>query len=82
MQKWDQKSWNVYFPIIFAYHIGGLTLIILYIPYIYAAVVAFIHFLCFIVLIILNIFIKDVEPGQGSRTKGTRVVWASNEYFT
>lgn len=75
MQKWDQKAWNVYFPIIFAFHVGAISLIILYIPYKYSAVIGFLHFLGFIVLTVLNTCIKDAEPGNGSRTKGTRVVW-------
>jgi hypothetical protein len=78
IQKWDQKAWNVYFPIIFTNHIGAIALIIVYIPYTFAVVIGFLHFLCFLVLIVLNICIKDAEPGNGSRTKGTRVVWASN----
>lgn len=75
IKKWDQKAWNVYFPIIFTNHIGAIALIIVYIPYTFAVVIGFLHFLCFLVLIILNICIKDAEPGQGSRTKGTRIVW-------
>ena len=76
-QKWDQKAWNVYFPIMFSQHVGAIALIILYIPYIFSAVIGFFHFICFLVLVILNICIKDAEPGNGSRTKGTRVVWGS-----
>jgi hypothetical protein len=68
----------VYFPIIITNHIGAIALIIVYIPYVYSAVIGFFHFLAFIALIIINICIKDAEPGNGSRTKGTRVVWGSN----
>jgi hypothetical protein len=67
----------VYFPIIFTNHIGAIALIIVYIPYIFSAVIGFLHFVCFVALIILNICIKDADPGQGSRTKGSRVVWGS-----
>ena len=67
----------MYFPIIFAYHIAAMSLIIVYVPYIFSAVIGFLHWVCFIALIILNICIKDAEPGNGSRTKGTRVVWGS-----
>ena len=59
MQKWDQKAWNVYFPILFAFHIGAISLIILYIPYIFAVVIGFLHFVCFVILVILNICVKD-----------------------
>jgi hypothetical protein len=57
-------------------------MIIIYIPYVFSAVIGFFHFACFLALIILNIFIKDAEPGNGSRTKGTRVVWGRNKYLT
>jgi hypothetical protein len=67
----------VYFPLLFALHVGAISMIILYIPLVFSAVIGFLHFVCFLVLIILNICIKDVEPGNGSRTKGTRVVWGS-----
>ena len=67
----------MYFPILFANHIAAIALIIVYVPYTFSAVIGFLHFVCFIALIILNICIKDAEPGNGSRTKGTRVVWAS-----
>ena len=43
MQKWDQKAWNVYFPIIFTNHIGAIALIIVYIPYTYAVVIGFLQ---------------------------------------
>lgn len=79
--------WDVYFPIIFSFHIGAIALIILYIPYKFAVVMAFLHFVCFIVLIILNICIRDEpenkekkegdEERKTPRTKGTRVVWLS-----
>lgn len=82
MQKWDQRAWDVYFPIIFAYHIGAISMIIVYIPYIFSAVIGFLHFAAFVALVILNIFIKDAEPGNGSRTKGSRVVWGRNHNIT
>ena len=80
MQKWDQKAWNVYFPILFTLHVGAIAPIIIYIPYVFSAVIGFFHFICFLVLLILNICIKDAEPGNGSRTKGTRVVWGRTYY--
>ncbi len=33
------------------------------------------HFVCFLGLLVVNIFIKDAEPGNGNRTKATRVFW-------
>jgi hypothetical protein len=62
----------------FSMHVGAIAMILLYIPYIYSAVIGFLHFVCFVVLIILNICIQDAEPGNGNRTKGTRVVWGRN----
>jgi hypothetical protein len=54
---------------------AGLALTLCYYPYIFAAINAYIHFAAFIALVIVNIFIKDAEPGSGNRTKATRVLW-------
>ena len=81
-QKWDQKAWDVYFPIIYANHIGAMALIIVYVPYVFSAIIGFLHFLCYIVLVVLNVCVKDVEPGSGSRTRGTRIVWGSKHVFS
>lgn len=56
------KTWNIYFPIIFSQHIGAIALIIIYIPYVYSAVIGFLHFAAFVTLIILNICVKDADP--------------------
>ena len=71
----------MYFPVIYAYHIGAMSLIIVYVPYVYSAVIGFLHFACFLALLVLNICIKDAEPNNGSRTKGTRVVWGRKPYL-
>lgn len=63
---------------IFGNHVAAVGLIILYIPYIYSAVIGFLHFAAFLALVIVNIFIKDAEPGNGSRTKVSRLLWGSN----
>lgn len=46
-----------------------------YIPYIFEAILAYIHFACFMGLLIVNIFVGDAEPGQGNRTRASRVLW-------
>lgn len=54
-----------------------LALTLCYIPYIFEAILAYVHFACFLGLIVVNIFVKDAEPGQGNRTRATRVLWLS-----
>lgn len=34
-KKWDQKVWDVYFPIIYTTHMASMALTLLYIPYIF-----------------------------------------------
>jgi hypothetical protein len=29
----------------------------------------------------LNICIKDAEPGNGNRTKGSRIIWGCNIFY-
>ena len=57
-----------------------LSLSLCYIPYIFEAIFAYVHFACFCGMIIVNIFIKDAEPGQGNRTRASRVLWLSNKF--
>lgn len=49
---------------------------LVYLPSVFVCVVAFIHFGFFLGLVIVNVFIKDLEPGNGARTIATRVFWA------
>lgn len=74
-KKWEQKVWDVYFPIIYTNHMACLSFSLCYIPYIFEAILAYIHFALFLGLIIVNIFVKDAEPGQGNRTKASRILW-------
>ena len=78
MQKWNQRIWDVYFPIIYTNHMACLILSLCYIPFIFEAIIAYVHFACFCGLIIINIFIKDAEEGKGNRTKASRIMWLSN----
>ena len=50
-----------------------MALTLCFIPYIFEAILAYIHFAMFCGMIIVNIFIKDAEPGNGNRTKVTRI---------
>ena len=52
-----------------------MALTLCFIPYIFEAILAYIHFAMFCGMIIVNIFIKDAEPGNGNRTKVTRIFW-------
>lgn len=52
----------------------------LYTPSIFLCVLAFIHFALFGAMIVVNVFIKDAEPGQGSRTTVSRIIWGC-KYF-
>lgn len=61
IQRWDQQSWDVYFPVIYAYHVIALAVPILYNPSVFVCVLGFIHFALFVALVIINVFIKDVE---------------------
>lgn len=73
----------MYFPIVFSYHVAAIGLVIIYLPSIFSAVVGFLHFGSFVAMVIVNICIKDAtdaEPGKGSRTRVTRIIWAS-KYF-
>jgi hypothetical protein len=49
---------------------------ILYFPCTFIAVIAYVHFGFYLALIIVNIILKDAEPGQGLRTLLSRVFWA------
>ena len=44
---------------------------------IFAAILAYIYFAMFCGILIVNIFVKDAEPGNGNRTKVTRIFWVS-----
>jgi hypothetical protein len=44
-------------------------------------VLAFIHFALFAALVIVNVFIKDAEPGAGTKTSVSRIVWGCNFYL-
>ena len=57
---------------------ASLALTLLYIPYIFETIMAYIHLAAFIGLLLVNIFVKDVEPGNGNRTTVSRIIWASN----
>ncbi len=48
---------------------------IVYTASIFVCVLAFIHFALFAAMIIVNVFIKDAEPGQGNRTSVSRIIW-------
>lgn len=60
---------------------ASLSLCLLYIPYIFETVMAYVHLGLFMIMILVNIFIKDEEPGNGNRTTATRVIWACNYIF-
>lgn len=53
----------------------AIALPILYFPSVFICVVAFIHFTLFLALIIVNVFIKDLDPGNGARTNVSRIIW-------
>lgn len=74
MQRWDQDTWDVSFPVIFANHCVALAIPILYYPSIFMCVMGWIHFGLFIALLVVNIFIRDLEP-NGSRTMVSRIIW-------
>lgn len=69
------------FPIIFANHVVALAMPLLYIPSVFICVVAFIHFGLFVALIIVNVFIRDLDPGNGSRTISSRIIWGRKHIF-
>ena len=62
---------------IYTNHLACMVLTLCFIPYVFEAILAYIHFACFCGMIIVNIFIKDAEPGNGNRTKVTRILWIS-----
>lgn len=81
LQKWDKKVWDLYFPIIYTNHLGALSLTLVFIPYIFAAILAYVHFIAFFCLIIVNIFIQDAEEGKGNRTTVSRILWMSKLFI-
>lgn len=50
----------------------------LYTPSVFLCVLGFIHFALFGAMIVVNVFIQDTEPGQGSRTTVSRILWGCN----
>lgn len=60
---------------------ASLALTLLYIPYIFETIMAYIHLAAFIALLLINIFVQDVEPGNGNRTTISRVLWAGNFFI-
>jgi hypothetical protein len=54
---------------------------LLYMPSVFVCVIAFVHFGLFCALIIVNIFIRDLEPGNGTRTQVSRIIWGRKIYF-
>lgn len=69
------------FPIIFANHVIALATPLLYMPSVFICVVAFVHFGLFVALVIVNVFIRDLDPGNGSRTIASRLIWARKSPF-
>lgn len=53
---------------------------VLYFPSPFICVICFIHFGIFVALIIVNVFIRDLEPGNGARTIASRVIWGRNKF--
>ena len=64
----------------FANHLIALSLPFLYYPSVFVCVISFIHLACFLGIVIVNVFIKDNEPGKGPRTTASRIMWMST-YF-
>jgi hypothetical protein len=50
-------------------------------PHVFTCVIAFVHFGCFFALVIVNIFIRDLEPGRGTRTTISRGIWGRKNNF-
>ncbi len=71
----------MYFPIIYTTHMAALALCLLYIPYIFETVMAYVHLALFMGLILVNIFLKDEEPGNGNKTTASRIIWARNLFI-
>jgi len=42
---------------------------------------AYVHLALFIALLLVNIFVQDVEPGNGNRTNVSRVLWAGTFFI-
>ena len=61
---------------------ASMALTLLYIPYIFETIMAYIHLAAFIALLLVNIFVQDVEPGNGNRTTISRVLWAGKFLLT
>ena len=72
----------MYFPIIFSNHLIALALPFLYYPCVFVCVISFLHLAFFIGMIIVNVFMKDNEPGKGPRTTVSRIMWACNYPLT
>jgi hypothetical protein len=60
---------------------AALALCLLYVPYIFETIMAYIHLAAFLALLIVNVFLKDAEPGNGHRTMASRILWASKMYL-
>lgn len=74
-QKWDQKSWNMYFAVIFGNHISAVFLPLTFIPNITACVLAYSHFAKFIGIVVNSVFINEKKKGRGGKTTANRVFW-------
>jgi hypothetical protein len=78
-QKWEQKSWNMYFAIIFANHLCAIFLPMAYLPNILTCVISYFHFTCFCGMLINSICISEKIPGKGGKTTTNRVFWVRKQ---
>ena len=77
-KKWQQRTFNMYFGVIFGSHCSALFLPLMYYPSIFTCVVSYLHLACFIGMLINSICMGEEQPGQGGRTITNRVLWISN----
>ena len=74
-QKWNQKQFDEYFPIIYANHLAALSLTLVYIPYLFASFLAWLHGFSFLCLVVVNIVLNDSPTSNYSKSSFSRVIW-------
>ena len=80
IQKWDQKSFNMYFAIIFGNHISAFILPFAYYPSIITCSLAWVHCGLFMGILVNTICVDEKDAGKGGRTITNRILWISKNW--